>query len=176
MMRAVVGGRRRDMGLGGYPDVTLSGARDAARQARAKIREGVDPIEEARAKRSELKASRASALSFADCAGKYIRAHAPSWRNEKHAAQWTSTLETYAYPVMGSLLVRDVAVSHVLAVLEPIWTIKPETASRLRGRIEAVLDWAAAYARSRSTTACSRSNDACWRSCSARRRSLMSSR
>ena len=144
VMRAVVGGRRRDMGLGGYPDVTVAGAREAARQARAKIREGIDPIEEARAKRSELKAARAAALNFSECAAKYIRAHTPSWRNEKHAAQWTSTLETYAYPVMGSLLVRDIAVAHVLAVLEPIWTTKPETASRVRGRMEAVLDWAAA--------------------------------
>jgi integrase len=144
VMRAVVGDRRRDMGLGGYPDVTLAGAREAAREARAKIRSGVDPIEEARAKRSELKASRAAALTFEQCASKYIKAHAAGWRNEKHAAQWTSTLETYAYPVMGSLLVRDVGVSHVLAALEPIWSTKPETASRVRGRIESVLDWAAA--------------------------------
>ena len=132
------------MGLGGYPDVTLAGARDAARDARAKIRSGVDPIEEARAKRSDLKASRAAALTFEDCAGRYIKAHTPGWRNEKHAGQWTNTLTTYAYPVMGSLLVRDVGVSHVLAVLEPIWSTKPETATRVRGRIESVLDWAAA--------------------------------
>lgn len=144
VMRAVIGGRRRDMGLGGYPDVTLAGAREAAREARARIRSGVDPIEEARAKRSELKASRAAAVTFSDCARKYIKAHAPAWRNEKHAAQWTSTLETYTYPVMGSLLVRDVGVAHVLSVLEPIWPTKPETASRVRGRVEAVLDWAAA--------------------------------
>jgi integrase len=144
VLRVVIGGRRRDMGLGGYPDVTLAGARDAARDARAKIRSGIDPIEEARAKRSELKASRASALTFEDCAGRYIKAHTPGWRNEKHAGQWTNTLTTYAYPVMGSLLVRDVGVSHVLAVLEPIWSTKPETATRVRGRIESVLDWAAA--------------------------------
>ena len=127
VLRAVIGGRRRDMGLGGYPDVTLAGAREAARAARAKIRCGIDPIEESRAARSQLKAARVAALTFAECAAKYIRAHAPSWRNEKHAAQWTSTLETYAYPVMGSLLVRDVGVAQVLAVLEPIWHTKPET-------------------------------------------------
>jgi integrase len=144
LLRAMVGGKRRYMGLGGYPDVPLADAREAARAARTMIRAGIDPIEEARAARSQLKAARAAALTFAECAGKYIRAHEPSWSNAKHAAQWTSTLETYAYPMMGTLLVRDVGVAHVLAVLEPIWSTKAETASRVRQRIEAVLDWAAA--------------------------------
>ena len=144
VLRAVIAGKRRDMGLGGFPDVTLASAREAARSARATIRAGTDPIEEARAARSALKAARAAALTFKECAERYIRAHAPSWRNDKHAAQWGSTLETYAYPTMGALLVRDVGVAQVLAALEPIWHVKPETASRVRGRIEAVLDWAGA--------------------------------
>jgi integrase len=144
ILRAVIGGKRRDMGLGGFPDVTLAGARQAARVARNKVREGVDPIEDARAARSRLKAERAAALTFKQCAEKYISGHRASWKNEKHADQWASTLQTYAYPFMGELLVRDVAVAHVLAALEPIWHSKTETASRVQGRIAAVLDWATA--------------------------------
>jgi integrase len=144
ILRVVIGGKRRDMGLGAYPGVSLARAREKAQDARDEIRKGVDPIEDARAARSRLKAERAAALTFKQCAEKYISSHRPSWRNEKHADQWRSTLETYAYPFMSDLLVRDVAVAHVLAALEPIWHTKTETASRLRGRVEAVLDWASA--------------------------------
>lgn len=142
VLRVQVGAKRRDMGLGGFPDVTLAGARDAARAARAKVRDGVDPIADARAMRSALKADQAAARNFKFCALAYIDTHEAGWRNEKHAQQWRNTLETYAYPVIGSVLVRDVTLPQVLAVLEPIWTKKTETASRLRGRLESVLDWA----------------------------------
>lgn len=144
ILRMTVGGRRRDMGLGGYPGVTLAQAREAARVAREKVRAGVDPIEEGRAARSQLLAQRAAALTFTECAARFIRAHAAGWRNPKHAQQWANSLETYANPVMGALLVRDVELQHVMAVLEPIWQVKTETASRVRGRIEQVLDWATA--------------------------------
>lgn len=144
VLRAMIGGKRRDMGLGGFPDVTLAGARDAARDARAKIRAGIDPIEEGRAARSLLKAAQAAALTFEQCAEAYMAAHEASWRNAKHAQQWRNTLTSFAYPVMGKLLVRDVELQQVLAVLEPLWRTKTETASRLRGRIELVLDWATA--------------------------------
>lgn len=144
ILRMTVGDKRRDMGLGGFPDVPLSQAREAARQARAKVKQGIDPIEEARANQSLLKASQASAVTFEQCALKYIETHEATLKNAKSAQQWKNTLATYAYPEMGSLLVRDVALSHVLAVLEPIWKTKTETATRLRGRIQAVLDWAAA--------------------------------
>ncbi|WP_298234423.1 site-specific integrase [uncultured Azohydromonas sp.] len=144
VLRMTVGGRRRDMGLGGFPAVTLAQARDAAREARAKVKAGTDPIEEARAARSKLQAERAAALTFDQCATKFVKAHAPGWSNPKHAQQWTNTLQSYASPVLGELLVRDVELSHVLAVLEPIWHTKTETASRVRGRIEQVLDWATA--------------------------------
>jgi integrase len=130
------------MGLGGFPAVTLAGARDAARVARAKVRQGIDPIEDARANQSALRASLAAAVSFEECAGRYVEAHAASWKNAKSSQQWRNTLATYAFPVMGSLLVRDVGMAHVLDVLEPIWHTKTETATRLRGRIESVLDWA----------------------------------
>lgn len=142
VLRATIGNKRRDMGLGGYPDVPLAEAREAARRAREKIRQGIDPIDEGRSARSLLKASQAAALTFEQCAERYIKGQEAGWKNAKHAAQWTSTLKTYAYPVMGSLLVKDVALPHVLEALEPIWTKKTETASRVRSRIELVLDWA----------------------------------
>ena len=142
ILRTAVGGKRREKGLGGFPDVTLAGARDAARAARALIASGVDPIAEGKAARSALQAAGASVLTFNECAEKYIRAHESEWKNPKHIAQWRSTLETYAGPVLGKLNVADIELPHVLGVLEPIWEIKTETASRVRGRIESVLDWA----------------------------------
>lgn len=142
ILRVVVAAKRRDMGLGGFPDVTLAGAHAAAREARAKIAFGVDPIADAKAARSALAASVAAAWTFSQCSVAYVDAKSPEWRNAKHVAQWTSTLETYAHPVIGDMLVRDVELPHVLAILEPIWKTKTETATRLRGRLEAVLDWA----------------------------------
>jgi integrase len=142
ILRATIGNRRPDMGLGGYPDVTLAGAREAARVARAKIRAGIDPIAEARAARSALKAATAVAWTFEACAKAFIDAKAPEWKNAKHAAQWTTTLERHAYPKIGSLQVSDVELPQVLSVLEPIRTTKTETASRVRNRMEVVLDWA----------------------------------
>lgn len=144
ILRATVGGRRRDMGLGGFPDVTLAGAREAARNARELIREGVDPIERAKAARKALQAASAKGLSFQEAAEAFIASQEVAWRNAKHKAQWTSTLTTYAYPVIGSLAVADIELAHISKVLEPIWITKTETASRLRGRIEQVLDWATA--------------------------------
>lgn len=142
ILRIQIGGRRRDMGLGGYPDVSVAQARQAAREARAKAKAGIDPIEHGRAARSALKAANVAAKTFKECAASYIDAHKATWSNAKHKDQWINTLATYAYPVMGDMLVRDVGLPQVLAVLEPIWPIKTETATRLRGRIESVLDWA----------------------------------
>ena len=144
ILRLTVGEKRRDMGLGGFPDVPLSQAREAARQARAKVRAGIDPIEEARANTSKLKASQSAAMSFEQCAEAYIRSQEPKWANPKSSIQWRNSLKTYAHPHMGSLLVRDVDLPHVLAALEPIWQTKTETASRVRSRIQAVLDYAKA--------------------------------
>lgn len=144
VFRARVAGVRRDMGLGGYPDVTLAQARELARVARAKIRAGVDPIEEARAARSALIAARMSAVSFSKATEQYLEAHEAGWSNPKHRQQWENTLTTYAAPKIGQMLVRDIELPHVLSVLEPIWREKTETASRLRGRMESVLDWASA--------------------------------
>lgn len=143
-LRVVIAGKRRDMGLGGYPEVTLANARDKAREARELIRQGVDPIQRQQAAQSAMRAAVAEALTFKDCAEKYIKAHRAGWKNAKHAQQWENTLEQHAHPVLGPVLVRDVKLPQVLAVLEPIWTTTNETAVRLRGRMELVLDWAAA--------------------------------
>ncbi len=144
ILRAVIGGRRREMGLGGYPGVTLARARESAREARDLIRRGIDPIEAAKAAREALKATPTVAYTFRAAAEAYIAAHAASWRNPKHRDQWTATLKNYAYPVMGKLDVSAIELPHVMRVLEPIWIEKTETAKRLRGRIEMVLDWAGA--------------------------------
>jgi integrase len=144
VLRYQVGRRRRDKGLGGYPDVTLADAKVAARAARALIAQGIDPIEHGRAVRSKLIADRASAISFGQAATQYIETHEGGWRNPKHAQQWRNTIETYANPTLGKILIQDVEVAQILAVLEPIWKTKTETASRLRGRLESVLDWASA--------------------------------
>lgn len=142
ILRLVVAGRRREMGLGDYPGVTLAAARDAAREARAQLAKGIDPIEHRRAAHSAMAAAAVQAKTFDQCAEAFISAHAAGWKNAKHAQQVKNTLDQYASPIMGKLLVRDVELAHVLQVLEPIWPKKTETASRIRGRIESVLDWA----------------------------------
>jgi integrase len=142
VLRVMIAGKRREMGLGGFPDVTLAGARESARAARQKLKDGIDPIEEAKAKRSALYAARASALTFSEAASAYIAVREAEWTNDKHAKQWRTTLETYADPFIGKILVRDIGQAHILKVLEPIWKTKTETATRVRGRIESVLDWA----------------------------------
>ena len=121
----------RDMGLGPVHTVTLAEARDKAREARKLILEGVDPIEAKRARKQARALEAASAMVFKDCAKKYIAAHKAGWRNAKHANQWTSTLETYAYPVFGSLPVASIDTALVTKVLEPIWNNKTQTASRV---------------------------------------------
>jgi integrase len=144
VLRIRVGARRRDMGLGGLDEKTLAQARELAREARARVKVGTDPIDERKAARSASKAAQLAALTFEQCATQYLAAKSPEWKNAKHAQQWRNTLEQYAYPVIGPLLVRDVELPQIKAVLDPIWTTKTETASRLRGRIESVLNWAAA--------------------------------
>ncbi len=142
VLRVTVGDKRRHMGLGGFPDVTLAQARDKARRARDEVEQGVDPIVQRVMVASRLRAQQATEKTFKQAAEAYIEAHGDGWKNPKHRAQWAATLETYVYPVFGNLLVRDVDQEQVLKALDPIWKIKNETASRVRGRIENVLDWA----------------------------------
>lgn len=148
VLRYQVAKRRRDMGLGRWPEVTLAMARLRALEARRHIAEGRDPLAERR---------RVDRLMFRDAAEKAIAARRHAWRNEKHAAQWTSTLQVYAFPVLGDLDVRSIGTQEVLAALRPIWAQKPDTASRVRQRIEAVLDYAATIG------ARDRDNPARWR-------------
>lgn len=140
ILRATVGNKRRDIGLGGYPDVPLAMARDKAREARELIAKGVDPVEQRKAAKSLLIASQGKAVTFEDAARDYIAEHQSGWKNAKHAAQWSSTLETYAYPIIGKIYVRDIELAHIEKILKPIWKTKNETAMRLRGRLESVLD------------------------------------
>lgn len=142
ILRYADGNKRREMGLGSYPGVGLADARNRAREEREKLDKGVDPILNRKIARSALKMKRIAAITFEKAALAYMEAQESSWSNAKHTQQWRNSLETYAYPVIGSLLVGDVNQNNVLAVLEPIWKTKTETASRLRGRIEQVLDWA----------------------------------
>lgn len=130
------------MGLGSFPGVTLAEARERAREARRATSEGQDPILIRERARSALRAEQAVAVTFEHCALRLIEAKRPEWQNSKHAQQWASTLREYAFPIIGDLHVADVSQAHVLGILEPIWITKTETAKRLRGRIEAVLDWA----------------------------------
>jgi integrase len=142
VLRAKIGEARRDIGLGGFPAVTLSQAREKAREARDKISQGIDPIEERKAAKAALAAAQRRGLTFADATDKYLAAKLDAFKNAKHRQQWQNTLETYAKPELGRMMVQDIAVQDVLRVLQPIWKTKTETASRVRGRIEAVLSWA----------------------------------
>lgn len=136
-------GKAREMGLGAFNALSLADARDAAASVRQTLAAGADPLEEREAERKRQEAEACSGITFSECSSAYIEAHKSGWRNEKHVAQWSATLKTYADPVFGALPVQAVDLEKVLMVLEPIWQTKTETASRLRGRIETVLDWAA---------------------------------
>jgi len=135
-------GRLREMGLGSVHAIGLAEARKRATACRQMRLDGTDPIAVKKAGKLKAKLEAARAMTFQQCAEAYIEAHKAGWQNAKHAAQWSSTLKTYAYPVFGALPVQAVDVALIAKVLEPIWTTKTETASRLRGRIERVLDWA----------------------------------
>jgi integrase len=142
--RSPLSKKLRDMGLGPLHSVGLPEARDRAAAQRTALLGGLDPIE-ARDQEGQRKALEAAkAVTFAQCAASYIESHKAGWRSAKHAEQWTKTLEDYAGPVIGTLPVQDADTSLILKILEPIWAKIPETASRVRGRIENILDWAKA--------------------------------
>jgi integrase len=138
-------GKTHWVGLGALRDVPLSRAKQLAVMERAKLINGISPIDERRAAREAARvAAPKQAPTFAWCADQYIEAHRDGWRSAKHLEQWETTLRTYAFPVIGKLPVDQVTVDHVLRILKPIWVAKPETATRLRGRMEKTLSWAAA--------------------------------
>jgi integrase len=144
VLRVSIAGKQREMGLGSFPTVGLADAREKARATRAQVRAGEDPLAKRQAALSAAVAERRMLKTFKTAAEEYIEQHERAWKNPKHAAQWSATLKTYAYPLLGAMMVRDIAPAHVIQVLEPIWAVKTETASRLRGRIELVLDFAGA--------------------------------
>jgi integrase len=137
--RFMLGGKSRWMGLGAFPDVSLAEAREAAQAARKLTRQGVDPIQTRHVASAQI-AAEEPAPTFRNVAAEYIATHEKGWRNDKHRQQWRNTLAEYAYPVIGDLPVSDVTTDAVERVLKPIWH-KHETASRLRGRIKAILDY-----------------------------------
>ncbi|SAL09423.1 phage integrase [Caballeronia udeis] len=141
ILRVKVGDHRREIGLGAFPAISLADARIKAQLERDKIRSGVDPILERREAASRLKASQDLELTFEAAAKKFMEVKSSEWKNPKHGDQWRNTLETYAYPFIGRLYVRHIGRDHVMQILDPIWLTKNETASRLRGRIEAILNW-----------------------------------
>ena len=150
VLRFTINGKRREMGLGSFPDVELGEARSKASDYRKLAKEGIDPIETRRTEPGTIP-------TFTACAASYIRAHRKGWKNSKHARQWVRTLKTYARPVIGKRPVDAVSTQDILEILTPVWTTKTETAKRVQGRIENVLDFAAAH------KYCDRLNPARWR-------------
>lgn len=148
LLRAKVGDKRREIGLGAYPGVTLALAREKAQATRDDITNGIDPVAQRAAARQTIveqqQEEKALAWTFKRCAEAYIKAKKPGWRNVKHGTQWENTLATYVYPAIGDVLVRHVNITHVINIIEPHWATKNETINRVRNRIELVLDWATA--------------------------------
>src|SRR5262245_9423177 len=142
IFRFTMAGRTRDVGLGGYPTISLAKAREEAARFRRLVAAGIDPLEARNEERQAALAAAAKAINFEQCATAFIAAHQAGWRNEKHRQQWTNTLKSFAYPVFGATRVESIDTSLIMKVLQPIWASKPETAGRVRGRIERILDWA----------------------------------
>jgi len=140
--RYEIAGKGRKRGLGPYPTISLERAREDALVCRQLRKQGIDPIEHYKEIELNKDLDKAKSTTFKKCALAYIDTHKHGWRNEKHESQWRNTLETYAYPTIGDLPVQTIDVDLVMKVLEPIWFTKTETASRIRQRIENILDWA----------------------------------
>lgn len=142
IFRFTIAGKQREMGLGALHTVTLGQAREKAKACRESLLEGVDPLEARNSAKLSAALERAKTVTFDHCAAEYIAAHRTSWKNKKHEVQWTSSLRNYASPVIGSLPIAEVDTALVMKVLQPIWQTKTETATRVRSRIENILDWA----------------------------------
>lgn len=146
LLRVKVGEKRREIGLGAFPGVTLALAREKAQAKRDDIANGIDPVAARAAARQAIveqqQEEKALAWTFKRCAEAYIKAKKPGWRSDKHAQQWSNTLATYAYPVIGDVLVRHINIAHITTIIEPHWATKNETINRVRNRVELVLDWA----------------------------------
>ncbi|MCK7548485.1 tyrosine-type recombinase/integrase [Marinobacter koreensis] len=145
ILRTLIGGKRRKIGLGGFPDVPLSEARQKAREAKQAIEQGIDPVEERKAARRALIAAQLSTMTFAEAMRDYISMKSKEFRNPRQAQQWQNSLNTYAVPHIGKVPVREIELPHIKAVLDPIWEEKTETANRVRARIENILGWCAVH-------------------------------
>jgi integrase len=143
IFRYMIAGRARTMGLGDIHTFSLKEARDRARAARQLLADGIDPLLEKQKRKDAARIEAARSITFNDAAERYIKAHQAAWKNGKHAEQWRNTLATYAGSIFGELPVAEIDTALVMRVLDPIWRDKTETASRVRGRVECVLDWAA---------------------------------
>ena len=138
------GDRIRVMGLGGIVDVRLREARDRADDCRRSLRDGIDPLQARDDRRAAERLQQARSITFDECARAYIEKNKGAWRNAKHLSEWGATLDRYASPVFGKLAVQDIDTGLVVRALDGIWLTRPETAARVRGRIETVLDFAKA--------------------------------
>ena len=144
LFRYMLAGKAHWMGLGSYPDVSMADAREKAAELRKLTRQNIDPLAEKRKETSVIRAALAKFIDFDKAAEQYIDAQKSGWKNAKHAEQWTNTLRTYASPVIGNIDVSLIETAHIMRILEKdnFWNEKTETAHRVRGRIESILDWA----------------------------------
>src|SRR5262249_39600614 len=142
IFRFSLNGKAREMGLGSLSAVSLADARVKAAECRRLRQDGIDPIQARKARRAQAALDAAKTITFKEAAASYHGSQKSGWGKDKHASQWGNTLATYAEPVLGALSIQAIDTNVVLRVLEPIWKTKPETASRVRGRIESILDWA----------------------------------
>ena len=144
VFRYTFAGRQRYKGLGPVHTVTLKAARDAATACRLKLRDGIDPLEEERAARTQAAAEAAKGVTFEECAKEFMAPRLKTWKHPKHREQWQNSLRDYVYPTIGKLPVADITIEHMKRILLPIWETKNETANRVRGRIEKILGFAKA--------------------------------
>lgn len=143
--RTIIGGKRHSMGLGGYPDITLAQAREKARELKLAIDRGEDPLEEKRARKREIQKQKLNTVTFEKAFIQYMKMKSKEFKNHRQALQWENSITTYAYPTLKNIPVREIELTHIKAVLDPIWEEKTETAKRIQGRLENVLGWSAVH-------------------------------
>ncbi len=144
LLRVRVGDKRREIGLGAFPEVSLARAREKAAETKDAIRSGIDPVEARKAARSALVASQRQGLTFIEAFEKYAAKKLPELRTERYRNQWRATVEKYAFPELGNMLVQNISRDDILRVLHPIWETRTETATKVRQRVEKTLDYAKA--------------------------------
>ncbi len=144
VLRYMLNGRARSMGLGGYPEITLATAREKAAAYRTIIKSGTDPLDGKHESKAKARADAAKRIIFKEAAHQYIESHKAGWKNAKHIDQWRNSLRDYTEAIIGNLDVSKIEVAHIVQILEKdaLWSTKTETATRLRGRLEKILDWA----------------------------------